>query len=272
MMKWYDFVPAKFEMVKLSKHREFAFLKPVQIRALNLYKIDHFQKYFQVANFEKKQPNLYLSVATLNNIPIFTYHPKTRSELTSVWFKNNYFDEVTGYDLFMDFDKEEDESWEDLIKEIKEFKGYLDDYKVPYYLVFSGNKGFQLTIRYEFLPDGLTFEVDENGKGKEKSVYEFTKRFQEKAKEVFDLKHLDLANNGVPNRLRKLPYSLVKDNVVLPLSDAEFNLWRVENMDYNQVMRIVRIKDRGLLERSYSLTEKELKGQFLMFIREFGLK
>jgi len=149
-------------------------LKFIQNRSLS--------KVFSSCKLREKQPNLYLSVATLNNIPIFTYHPKTRSELTSVWFKNNYFDEVTGYDLFMDFDKEEDESWEDLIKEIKEFKGYLDDYKVPYYLVFSGNKGFQLTIRYEFLPDGLTFEVDENGKGKKRVFMSLLKDFKKKQK------------------------------------------------------------------------------------------
>ena len=114
--------------------------------------------------------------------------------------------------------------------------------------------------------------MDENGRGKPGSVYEFTKIFQEKAKEVFSLKHLDLANNGIPNRLRKMPYSLVGDNVALPLTLDEFKFWRLEDMHHEKVMRNKRLKDRGIPLVTSGETTKILKDKVLLFIREFGLK
>lgn len=269
---WYDFKPVQFEIVKITARREFAFLKPSNIRALNLWKIDQLPQYFKLANYNEKKPNCYISVAKLQSIPIFTFQPAQRQKETSPWFKNEFFSEVFAYDLFMDFDKEDGEDWADLLLEVKTFKEWLEENKVPYYLLFSGNKGFQIIIPYEYLPEGLTFEVDDNGKGKEGSVYDFTKVFQEKAKEVFELKHLDLANNGIPNRLRKLPYSLVGDNVVLPLSDKDFEDWSTGKMHRDYVMRKIILKNRGLLLRDYGLNEKKLKEGFLSFIKEFGLK
>lgn len=272
MSDWYSFIPVKFEMVKISQRREVAFLKPVHIRGLNLWKIDHLQKYLDLANYEDKRPNMYISVARLNNIPIFTYNPAERQKETSVWFRESYFKEVFAYDLFLDFDKEDGESWGPIKAEVQKLLEWFEEFKVPYVLIFSGNKGFQVVIDYKYLPEKLTFEVDERGKGKERSIYEFTKIFQEKLKEVFDLKHLDLANNGIPNRLRKLPYSLVGDNVVLPLNDEDFRYWSIEKMHKDYVMKNAVIKNRGLLERSYGLTTKQLKEDFLMFVKEFKLK
>lgn len=269
---WYDFIPAKFEMVKISQRREVAFLKPVHIRALNLWKVDHLQKYLDLANYEDKHPNMYISVSRLKNIPIFTYVPGERQKETSVWFKKDYFKEVFAYDIFMDFDKEDGESWDEIRQEVKKLLEWFQEFKVPYVLIFSGNKGFQVVIDYQYLPEKLSFDVDENGKGKPGSIYEFTKIFQERIKEVFELKHLDLANNGIPNRLRKLPYSLVGDNVVLPLSDYDFNNWSIEKMHKDFVMKNIVIKNRGLLERKYELTTKQLKEGFLTFVREFKLK
>lgn len=272
MNNYLDFIPARFEMVKLAQHREFAFLKPVSIRALNLWKVDHLPKYLQLANYDDKKPNMYISVSRLKQIPIFTYLPSERQKETSVWFKKEYFKEVFAYDLFMDFDKEKDESWEDLIAEVKTLKEWFDDREIPYYMLFSGNKGFQFIIDYEYLPEGFSFDVDENGHGKPGSIYEFTKIFQEKLKEVFDLKHLDLANNGIPNRLRKLPYSLVGDSVCLPLSDYEFESWSITKMHKDYVLKNIVLKNRGTLERNHGLTTKQLKENILEFIREFGLK
>ena len=144
--QWYDFIPVRFEMIKACKFREVAFLKPVNIRALRLWRIDQLTEYFKLSNFYEKTPNIYISVATLNEIPMFTYHPAKRQQETSVWFRNGYFDNVTAYDLFMDFDKEEGESWEDIKKEISGFIEYLTDYNIPFNIIFSGNKGFQIII------------------------------------------------------------------------------------------------------------------------------
>ncbi len=234
---WTGFIPVRFEMIKACKFREVAFLKPVNIRALRLWRIDQLNDYFKLANFYEKRPNIYISVATLKEIPMFTYHPAKRQKETSVWFRGDYFKNVTAYDLFIDCDKEEFESWDVINKEVKSFKNYLEEYKVPYQLIFSGNKGFQIIIPYEFLPDNLTFEVDEYGKGKAGSVYEFTKKWQEKGKEVFGMKCWDLSNSGIPNRLRKMPYSLVGDNVAFPLSNIDFDNWRLEDMHYEKIMK-----------------------------------
>ena len=108
-MQWYN-IPVRFEIVKCTKKREFAFLKGLNIRALNLYYIDQMDTLLKLSDYEAKRPNMYTSVAQLDFIPQFTYNLTRRSKETSVWFKEEYHKHVVGYDLFLDWDMEEGES------------------------------------------------------------------------------------------------------------------------------------------------------------------
>ncbi len=195
MNDWFNTIPVRFELVKNTARRELAFLKPVSMRGLNLFKIDALERLFELVNYDKTPSNMYISVAKLDSIPKFTYNRAERGRETSKWFRGDYYTSVIEYDLFMDFDRGEGEDWGIILQEIKQFKDWLDLNKLPYYMVFSGKNGFQIIIPYKYLPQ-LHFEVDEIGQGKEGSIYQYLKKVQESIKEVFSLKHLDLSNNA----------------------------------------------------------------------------
>jgi len=269
-----------FQLLEGCKDREIAFLgNSMAFRGYKAKCIFDIENGLKVINSAKNRPNSYVSVAKFKNIPVFTFNPKKRRLETSEWFRNNS-NEIAGFDLFFDFDKSASDSWEDLIKEVKTLKEYLDDYKVSYQLLFSGNKGFQIIINGIF----LKIEKIENG-----NVYPH-KTIVEKIKETLDLKFLDLSNNGEKSKLRKLPYSLVipnmknlsvedienltedEINVCLPLSDEQFNNFNLLDMKLTNVLKKVTIMRRGNLERFSELSEEEKRGNVEEFIKIFNLK
>lgn len=247
-----------YEILKGCTNRDFSMLgkNNANIRGLRVRCLFDLYRVLKLANWEKHKQNIYRSVATLSEIPTFTFNPKKRSAETGVWYKDEYSNYVVKYDLFFDFDKEEKDSWEDLLKEVEGFKNYLEEYKVPYYLLFSGNKGFQIIISGDYL------DIKEIREG---NVYPH-KEIVEKIKEVFNLKFLDLANNGVNSRLCKIPYSIVGENVALPLNDEQFKFFRVEDMKLEKVERNVRLIRRGWIERFETLTIEEKRRNVKEFI------
>ena len=174
-MGWLDLVFVRFEIVKCTQFRELAFLKPVNVRALNLYRVDGMARILDLVNYKNKQSNMYISNATLSEIPQFTYNIANRQKETSEWFRTAYFKGVVAYDIFCDFDLEENEGWEGILKEINDFLSFFREYKVPYQTIFSGRRGVQIIIPYEYLPQELTFDVGNTGKGEENSIYDWTK-------------------------------------------------------------------------------------------------
>ena len=241
------------------------------IRALKIKCLFDIDRILRVCGWKRNKQNLYRSVATLKeDIPSFTFNTSKRSSETSVWFKNQYHKLIKKYDIFFDFDKSPEDSWEDLLKEVKSLKEYLDEYKVPYYLLFSGNKGFQIIIDGQYLP----IEKIERG-----NVYPH-KDIVEKIKTMLNLNFLDLANNGVGSRLMKIPYSLVSNgiedeqemNMALPLSDIQFEHFRVENMKVKNILSGTKLVRRGILERFQDLSFEEKKNNLQMFLNIFSFK
>jgi len=241
-MSYYQKKYIAYEILKECKHRDFSALggNNANIRALNVRCLFDFQRALLLINWKKHKQNLYVSCAKLKNIPSFTFSPRKRSGETSGWFKEEYNSLIESYDILFDFDKKPEDSWEDLIEEVKELKAYLDDYSVPYFLLFSGGKGFQIVVDGRYVPikeikDGNVFPH---------------KKIVEDIKETLDLRFLDLANNGVSSRLRKLPYSLVSDKIALPLSDSQLDNFKIEHMEVNYVLtNVTPLVRRGNLER-----------------------
>lgn len=261
-----------YEIIKESTGRDFSALSKAgaNIRALRVKCIFDFERALNVMNWEKNKQNLYVGCAKLKEIPNFTFNPKDRSKETFEWYRKQYNDFIRSYDLFFDFDKSPEDSWEDLIKEVKSLKEYLDEYKVPYYLLFSGNKGFQIIIDGEY----LQIEKIELG-----NVYPH-KDIVEKIKKMLRLNFLDLANSGVNSRLRKIPYSLVANgeeneqemNMALPLDDIQFEHFRVENMKVKNILSSMKLTRRGTLERFQNLSIEEKKENLQNFINIFKFK
>lgn len=241
------------------------------MRALRINCLFDLDRILRVSGWKRNKQNMYRSVATLKeDIPSFTFNVKKRSAETSVWFKNEYPKLISKYDLFFDFDKSTEDSWEDLIKEVKILKEYLDEYKVPYYLLFSGNKGFQIIVPGDYLP----INKIENG-----NLFPH-KTIVEKIKQMLNLNFLDLANNGVGSRLMKIPYSLVSNgiedeqemNMALPLSDVQFEHFRIENMKVKNILSSTKLVRRGTLERFQNLGLEEKKENLQNFLNLFAFK
>ncbi len=261
-----------YEIIKESTGRDFSALSKsgANMRALRVKCIFDFERALKVMNWDKNKQNLYVGCARIKDIPNFTFNPKKRSKETSEWFREEYSDLMETYDLFFDFDKTPEDSWEDLIKEVKSLKEYLDDYNVPYYLLFSGNKGFQIIIDGKYLP------IEKIDRG---NVYPH-KDLVEKIKAMLNLNFLDLANNGVNSRLRKIPYSLVPNeiedeqemNIALPLTDIQFEHFRVENMKVKNILSGTKLIRRGTLERFQDLELEKKKDNLQKFISIFAFK
>jgi len=241
------------------------------MRALKIKCLFDIDRILKVSGWKRNKQNLYRSVATLKeDIPFFTFNARKRSSETSVWFKNEYHKLIKKYDIFLDFDKSKEDSWEDLIKEVKSLKEYLDEYKVPYYLLFSGNKGFQIIIPGEY----IKIEKIELG-----NIFPH-KTIVENIKQMLNLKFLDLANNGVGSRLMKIPYSLISNgiedeqemNMALPLTDVQLQYFRVENMKVKNILSSTKLVRRGTLERFQDLSLEERKNNLQMFLNIFSFK
>ena len=261
-----------YEIIKESTGRDFSALSKAgaNIRALRVKCIFDFERALKVMNWEKNKQNLYVGCAKIKSIPNFTFNPKERSKETSEWYRKQYDELIETYDLFFDFDKSPEDAWEDLIKEVKSLKEYLDEYKVPYYLLFSGNKGFQIVVDGQYLP----IEKIERG-----NIYPH-KEIVEKIKKMLNFKFLDLANNGVNSRLRKIPYSLVPNgqeneqemNMAYPLDNIQFEHFRIENMMVKNILTSTKLVRRGTLERFQDLSLEEKKGNLQTFISLFAFK
>ena len=94
----------------------------------------------------------------------------------------------------------------------------------------------------------------------------------ESIKKILNLKFLDLSNNGVNSRLCKIPYSLVGENVALPLSDEQFEHFNIEDMKLENIMKDIRIIRRGNLERFSWLMVKLKRRNVETFIKLFSFK
>ena len=281
-MQYYKKKYVIYEILKNCTNRDFSALSnnKANIRGLKVSCIFDFDRVLKLMNWEKNKQNLYRSVATLKCLPKFTFNPKLRKSETSVWYKEHYSEDVTDYDLLFDFDSNE-RDWKGLLDNVKALKEYLDDYIVPYYIIFSGNKGFQLVIPGEYL------KIENIEKG---NVFPH-KSIAEIIKQRINLPLLDLANNGVNNRLCKIPYSLVlggckkelneeeiKDynendmTIALPLSDEQLKNFSFEKMKLKTVINGIPLIRRGNLERFSDLSLEQKRKNIQNFIKIFNFK
>jgi hypothetical protein len=88
-------------------------------------------------------------------------------------------------------------------------------------------------------------------------------------KGVYDFSTLDVSITDL-KRVCKCPYSYVCDSsIALPLSDEQFLNFTPEMVKMNEVLRIIRIKNRGLLVRNLERGEIQLKASVLRFLNDF---
>lgn len=251
---YYDKSYVKFGIMQSCKNREVACIP--KARAFKIVSSNSLDTILKFVNWKTKPVKIYRSVAKLKEIPMFTFNPKLRSSETGPWFRNDFDNLIYEYDLFLDFDVDKESIQAEIPKALQEVKEVLEvfnQFKVPYYVQFSGNKGFQILIDGQYMPEPRM----------EKGAVQPAKLVQERLKQLLDLKYLDLSNNGVGNRLCKIPYSLcptMEDqseeemNVALPLSDEQIENFNIADMKLKRIYESVNLYNRGVLERNSELT------------------
>ena len=137
----------------------------------------------------------------------------------------------------------------------------------PILLHNSGQKGFHFIIHYRYF----------DGRIKAKNKVLLCQKLSKVIMNVCKLK--SITEGGTfddtiydDRRIFKLAYSLQnkdgQEYCVLPLDDYQFENWKLEDMELSNVMKKVKLFKRGLLTRTYGLTEKKLRSNLRKFIKE----
>jgi hypothetical protein len=258
---YYSNTFVKFELVKNLKNKELAFLDmdthKKNVRYLYSSKIDFLDMHFKHLGFFDFNVNMYCSCANLSHIPILTYNLKLRRQTKEYQeLDNNYAKYVISNDFFLDYDLKD--NFESGLKEVKEMKVILEEMKIPFVLQNSSKQGFHFIVR------GYWFDNSEPLKN-----LDIFKNIIYNLKGIYNFESLD-NSVGDLKRIRKLSYSVVSDgSICLPLSDQLFESFTPEMVEINNVLKNIKIKNRGLLERNYGLSESELRQNVAKFIKEY---
>ena len=260
--EYYNNEIVQYEIVKCLKNRELAIItskeadKKLHIRYLKAFTTTFFKgamERFRIA--ENPHQNLYYSLSSLSQFPTFLYNMQLRKTTQEyIDFNNDYEKYIIAYDILFDLDNT---NFEKAYADTKELKLLLDNNKIAYNILMSGRKGFHIRIPYEFT-HFEKFDVSYKDK---------IAMFIYLLKEIHSIESIDTSIIDL-KRIAKLPYSLVGDRIILPLSDKEFDNFKIEDIQYGNV-DIYSLKQRGLLTRNHNQTPQELKQNFKKFFEEY---
>lgn len=258
--EWYGKTYVKLEIVKCLKERELCFIDKENkntTRALLGTSLDYFDKHIKRWEVMDKPVNLYHSVATLKDMPIFSYNLNERTKTKEyIEFKDNFAQYVTGYNFFIDIDGKDEPH--NAYAETFALKTILDGYKVPYYIMNSSFTGFHIHIPSEYMPK---MPINE--------LIELIRNVQENIKGIHSFKFMDTSITDL-RRVCKVPYSFVNDgSICLPLNGVQFINFRKDMVEVEKVKTFIHIKNRGLNLRTHGLSDVELRHNVEKFLEEY---
>jgi len=205
---------------------------------------------------------LYYDLATWKDndgiTPTFSFDKHQRKKQKEDFSKNDGWKKlIRGYDFAIDFD---DKKINSALKDCCVVKNILDRYRLPYILTFSGSKGFHIKIEDRWIKTRL-------------SPTKRAELFGKVVNNIMEENNLKTIDTSIydPRRILKLAYSLCNNEgyeyVCLPLNDYQFDTFSFEKMRIDNVLKNVKIYNRGLLERTHGLDEKTLILNTSKFIR-----
>jgi hypothetical protein len=262
---WYSQTYILLEIAKLLSHRELVFLekpnpsiidrKPKTIRCCCGYTIDLIKSNFNSFRvLDYPYVNLYYSLMTLDKMPLFSFSPSVRSQSYVEWTNGAYKEHYTGYTFALDFDGDTiEEARQDMLK----VKRLYDQYKIPHHVTFSGSRGFHLVVDYRWLP-----QLPES------KIVPFLGELATMMKEIDNIPSLDDSIFD-SRRVLKVPYSFDRGNIVLPLDDFQIEHFNMMVVNPEYVLKSIKIKDRGILERYTDQSEEQARESFLKLAKNF---
>jgi len=220
-------------------NREVVMLSPeLKVRGIRANSHKALLSNFQRWNFYAEPLHLYYSLASLYDMPIFSFKMIDRAEQLKL-FRDKFNSYVTNYDLGIDMDAHEI-PYEQCYIETKRLKDFFDEYKIPYSIRFTGS-GFHFNVSGAYIPS----KHEEGVLGK----VETCKRIVYELSVLLNLTSLDKSIYDI-RRIWRMPYSLhSKTNLVcLPLTDEQFENF---NKDMALPENVVKLKlwGRGDLSR-----------------------
>ncbi len=148
---WYNNPKIIFNLIESLKYKETVFLREGCVHRCIKSNASHYlmKNFSRYHFFENENFNLYNSLAHYPNLPMFSfnrYNKRTEQDQ----FNKQYTDFMKGYDFLIDIDNPDIKSALNTLKAVmKDFKG------VPYYVLFSGKKGYHLKVDYFDFPKEL---------------------------------------------------------------------------------------------------------------------
>ncbi len=259
---WYRNPEVMFNIFHVQRNRELAFLQKGTENAYpirNMFPLytDMIKMYIGIntKTFGSKDPfkflsrayNLYYSLANYKNVRAFSFRPDIRKQESIVWNKVAV-DNMTSFDIGLDFDSPCLEEWKCAYDEAKLIKKDFDKYKVPYTIKWSGGKGFHIKIPYSCLPKHLTFNEDEydlNG------MAVFIKAFGEIVAQTYGRHVNNLTSSGMYvmrtldigvfdlRRVWKCDYSWTCETglIAYPLTDEQFDNFTLDVVKPENVLK-----------------------------------
>jgi len=242
-IEWYKSDPVLFEIVKNLVGRETMFIGDFPIRNIKAHMIKYLMANFKRYQFYTARMNLYNSLAKYQDMPVFSFEYNQR-KAEQLEFNRNYRSYMVGYDFLFDIDCEEEPRFSYAVTwKIKEI---FDEYKVPYYLLYSAgkNNGFHIRVDYEDLPESYK-------KMDYLDLCKLFKSFIHRVKVILDLPFIDDTITDL-RRVGKAPYGVVYPyyRICLPLSDQEFKEFDLNKVTLEYwIKNVDKIKNRGILKR-----------------------
>lgn len=194
----------------------------------------------------------YFDLASWKDMPCFSFDPKKRKGEKEEFTTSSWKKHFCGYDYAIDLDSKKGAggAW----GAASEIKTFFDKNKIPYSVKFSGSKGFHFIIPHRFLSD-ITVPME---------LPALCSRMTGWLSDRLNLK--TVKEGGVIDdsiydhkRILKLAYSLDGENVALPLNDHQFGRFNIANMHADMVWNHTKVYNRGLLLRTHSLSDLELR-------------
>ncbi|NQZ84373.1 MAG: hypothetical protein HRU03_01525 [Nanoarchaeales archaeon] len=261
LIAWYDWDIIKFNIYDQIKNRSFDLITPRVICIDKKFKRQAF-RYLKVFSGEgldynlefsktiETYKNLYCSVATLSDeFEGLLIVDRKGEKIKRAQINNNYDSYVVGYDFKIDLDLDKNLVDEDLTfdfvrSEAIKLKKLFNSNRLPFSVMFSGNKGFNITIGDKFL-SGLGVDPADRP--------EYFLKIVTNIKNELNLRTLDLSVYTI-GRVFKVAYSIERHNdlIALPLSDSQLDNFNKSKATIQSVKKLKLLK-RGLMTRGGSI-------------------
>lgn len=293
---YYENYDIAMEILLQVKNREMCFIpfdpetrkaqRPVRWLLANY--INMMKKHFEQFNFYDKPMNLYHSLATYKNFPMFSYMLNIKAQQQQLWM-DKFHEYLEKYDFFIETDSSEDFNL--ALSETKEIKDLFDKFSLRYYCKFSGSKGFHVIISYEdFAHLNLPIFSKEYLKNvKDWSI--FLRTFPFDIKKMHSFCDYPLLFKGMVLRIKgllasdtidasvtdikrvcKVGYSLDEKSglVAYPLTDEQFLHFNKEDYSPEKVIRMNNYK-RRLCWRNDNLTIEQRQENINKLLKYIGI-